>query len=391
MPIHDLVVKDSDLIAATHGRSFWVLDDLTPLRKLTDETTKAAFQLFPPRPTIRFVTNRGFFRQATPGKNYQMSGATILTKTQEKKADGTVVEHFLDAGSNPPDGVLVTYYLKEKPDAPVTLTFLDRDGNEIKTFKSEEKKPEAESRGSIGEPSPTLSPQSCRYLSPCSRASTASPGICATPDAEGIDGFFTAEGNLPGPIAAPGTYQVRLTVGDETQTQAFVIEKDPRVQATQADLDAQFALLCRIRDTINETHGTIKMLRAVRSQAEEWEKRASGEKVNPAISEHIATLKERLAPIEEELIQTQAKVRSDTLNFPVKLNSKLAGVYGAVAGSDAAPTKQETEVFESLASRADTHRATLDEIVARDVAALNTMIRDAQIPAIVPRENAAKG
>ena len=74
--------------------------------------------LFPPRPTTRFVTNRGFFRQATPGKNYQMSGATIFTKTQEKKADGTVVEHFLDAGSNPPDGVLVTYYLKEKPEAP---------------------------------------------------------------------------------------------------------------------------------------------------------------------------------------------------------------------------------------------------------------------------------
>ena len=144
-------------------------------------------------------------------------------------------------------------------------------------------------------------------------------------DAEGIDGFFTAEGKLPGPIASPGTYQVRLTVGDETQTQEFVIEKDPRVTATQADLDAQFALLCRIRDTINETHRTIKTLRAVRSQAEEWEKRASGEKVNPAISEHIAAIKERLAPIEEELIQTQAKVRSDTLNFPVKLNSQTGG------------------------------------------------------------------
>ncbi|MGI8857141.1 MAG: WD40/YVTN/BNR-like repeat-containing protein, partial [Thermomicrobiales bacterium] len=391
VPIHDLIVKDADLIAATHGRSFWVLDDLTPIRQLTDETTKAAFQLFPPRPTIRFVTNRGFFRQATPGKNYQMTGATILTKTQEKKEDGAVVEHFLDAGSNPPDGVLVTYYLKETPGTPVTLTFLDRDGNEIKTFKSEEKKPDARDQKPESEnaqadaQSSVLSPQSLQ------------PGInrftwdMRYADAEGIDGFFTAEGNLPGPIASPGAYQVRLTVGDETQIQEFVIAKDPRVQATQADLDAQFDLLCRIRDTINETHGTIKMLRAVRSQAEEWEKRASGEKVNPAISEHIATLKERLAPVEEELIQTQAKVRSDTLNFPVKLNSKLAAVFGAVAGSDAAPTKQETEVYESLASRAGTHRATVDEIVARDVAALNTMIRDAQIPAIVPRESTTKG
>ncbi len=386
VPIHDLAVKDSDLIAATHGRSFWILDDLTSLRQATDETTKGAFHLFAPRPTVRFVTNRGFFRQATPGKNYQMSGATIFTKTLEKKADDTVVEHFLDAGSNPPDGVLVTYYLKEKPEGPVTLTFLDGAGNEIKTFKSEEKKSEegeqkedAESRKPDTQSS-VLSPQSLQ------------PGInrfvwdMRYADAEGIDGFFTAEGTLPGPIAAPGTYRVRLTVGDEAQEQPFTIEKDPRVRATQADLDAQFALLCRIRDTINETHATIKTLRAVRSQAEEWEKRASGEKVNPAISEHIAALKERLAPIEEDLIQTQAKVRSDTLNFPVKVNSKLAGLYGAVAGADAAPTKQSVAVYESLAGRADAHRATLGEIIDRDVAALNTMIRDAQIPAIVPRE-----
>jgi len=387
VPIHDLVVKDSDLIAATHGRAFWILDDLTPLRAVTDDTTKAAFQLFPPRPTIRYVTNRGFFRQATPGKNYQMTGATILTKTQEQKADGAVVERFLDAGSNPPDGVLVTYFLKEKPDKPVTFTFLDGSGNEIKTFKSEE----AAKTDNVGA---ALEPPSLTTPTPAKNEPKppVEPGVnrftwdMRYPEAEGIDGFFTAEGTLPGPIASPGTYQVRLTVGDETQTQSFVIAQDPRVRATQADLDAQFALLCRIRDKVTETHATIKMLRAVRSQAEEWEKRASGEKVNPAIAEHIATLKERLAPIEEDLIQTQAKVRSDTLNFPVKMNSKLAGVYGAVAGADAAPTKQSVAVFESLADRADAHRTTLNDIVDRDVAALNTMIRDAQIPAIVPRE-----
>ncbi|MHB8644246.1 MAG: WD40/YVTN/BNR-like repeat-containing protein [Thermomicrobiales bacterium] len=392
VPIHDLVVKDSDLIAATHGRAFWVLDDLTPLREMTNETATATVHLFPPRPTIRYITNRGFFRQATPGKNYQMTGATILTKVQEKKADGAVIERYLDAGSNPPDGVLVTYYLNETPDKSVTLTFLDSEGNEIKSFKSDEKKPDAEDQKekAKGERSKT-EPQSS-VLSPQSLL----PGInrfiwdMRYPEAEGIDGFFTAEGTLPGPLASPGTYQVRLTVGDEAQTQSFVIAKDPRVSATQADLDAQFDLLCRIREKINETHATIKTLRAVRAQAEEWEKRAQGEKVNPAIAEHIATLKERLAPIEEELIQTQAKVRSDTLNFPVKLNSKLASVYGAVAGADAAPTKQMTDVFTSLADRTDTHRSTVNQIVDGEVAALNTMIRDAHIPAIVPRD-AGKG
>ncbi len=387
VPIHDLAVKDSDLIAATHGRAFWILDDLTSLRQATDETVKGTFYLFPPRPTVRFVTNRGFFRQATPGKNYQMTGATILTKTQEKKADGSVVEHFLDAGSNPPDGVLVAYYLKEKSEKPVTLTFLDRDGNEIKTYKSEEAAKTDD--GAVREsPSPATIPLKKEEPKvPVEIGVNRFVWDMRYADAEGIDGFFTAEGTLPGPIAAPGMYQVRLTVGDETQMQSFTIEKDPRVSVTQADLDAQFALLCRIRDTINETHATIKTLRAVRAQAEEWEKRASDEKVNPAITEHIAVLKERLAPIEEDLIQTQAKVRSDTLNFPVKVNSKLAGVYGAVAGADAAPTKQSVEVYESLAGRANAHRTTLDAIIERDVAALNTMIRDAHIPAIVPRES----
>ncbi len=387
VPIHDLIIKDSDLIAATHGRSFWVLDDLTPLRQITDETRNGAVTLFPPRPTIRFVTNQGIPRPPAAGKIYHMTGATILTKVQQKRDDGSVIERHLDAGSNPPDGVLVTYYLKEQPDTPITLTFLDRDGNEIKSFRSEE----VDSKDTQ---SSVLSPQS----SPKKDAPKAPEKVGVNrfiwdmryPEAEGVDGFFTPDGTLPGPLASPGTYQVRLTVGDETQTQRFVIEKDPRVQATQADLDAQFALLCRVRDKVTETHATIKTLRAIRAQAEEWEKRTQDEKVNPAISEHISALKERLAPIEEELIQTQAKVRSDTLNFPVKLNTKLAGVYGAVAGADAAPTKQAAEVFASLASRADEHRTAINQIMDGDVAALNTMIRDAQIPAIAPRDPGAK-
>ena len=130
-----------------------------------------------------------------------MSGATIFTKTQEKKADGTVVEHFLDAGSNPPDGVLVTYYLKEKPEVPVTLTFLDRDGNEIKTFKSEEKKPEAG-----GAEARTANCHTRRKTSrkcPPNPASTASLGICATRTPRASTASSRRKGTCPARLPRP--------------------------------------------------------------------------------------------------------------------------------------------------------------------------------------------
>ncbi len=373
VPIHDLVVKDSDLVAATHGRAFWILDDLTPLRHLTNDMAQAAMHLFPPRPTVRYLTNRGFFRQATPGKNHRMTGATILTYRQERQPDGQITERYLDAGENPPDGVLVMYSLKEPPREPVSLAFLDRDGNEIATFTGKAAHEAGEPDKQDDKPPVPVAAGINRFI-----------WDMRYPEAQGVDGYFTAEGKLPGPLAPPGSYQVRLTVGAETQTQPFIIVGDPRIAATQADFDAQFALLTQIRDNISETHDTVRTLRAIRSQAEEWEKRAADEQINPAMGETIAAMKERLAPIEAELLQTQAKTRSDTLNFPVKLNSKLAGIYDAVAVADAAPTQQMVAVYENLAAQADAQRAAVEGIVETDVAALNRMIADARLPAIVP-------
>jgi photosystem II stability/assembly factor-like uncharacterized protein len=395
VPIHDLVVKDSDLITATHGRSFWILDDITPLRNLTADVTEAPMHLFPPRPTVRYFTNRGFFRQATPGKNHRMTGATILTYRHAKKRNGEVVERYLDAGENPPDGVLVAYAFKEAPKERVMLAFLDKDGNEIASFKSNEQRAMSDEDGARDTQDSGLSTQHSKAPKvPAEAGLNRFTWDMRYPEAKGIDGYFTAEGTLAGPQAPPGTYQVRLTVGNETQTQPFEIRADPRIAATQADLDAQFALLMRIRDTINETHDTIRTLRAIRAQAEEWEKRSRDEKINPAIGETVEAMKKSLAPIEEELIQTQAKSRSDTLNFPVKMNSKLAGIYGAVASADAAPTKQMVEVYESLAARSRAQRDALREVVATDVAALNRMIADAHLPAIAPpqaEENSSGG
>src|SRR6266571_4813707 len=142
VPIHDLVVKDDDLVAATHGRSFWILDDISPLRQLSDEVREAAGHLFAPRPFTRFVSSGGFGRAVTPGKNYRYTSAFIVAFRQQEKPSGEKVDKYLDAGQNPPNGVIVHYYLKEKPEGEIKLSFLDADGKEIKVFSSEEKKAE---------------------------------------------------------------------------------------------------------------------------------------------------------------------------------------------------------------------------------------------------------
>src|SRR5205807_1204177 len=137
--IHELVIKDDDLVAATHGRSFWILDDVTPLRQMSEDMQNSEAYLFKPRPATRFMTTFSFSRPASYGKFYRLTGATMATIRRKKKPDGEMEDEYLDAGMNPPDGVIVTYYLKQKPEDEVKLTFLDAGGKEIRTFSSEKK------------------------------------------------------------------------------------------------------------------------------------------------------------------------------------------------------------------------------------------------------------
>ena len=138
MPIHDLIVKDGDLVVATHGRSFWVLDDLTPLREATAATVAAAAHLCPPRPAYRWKLGRGFNdKNPERGRKYlQHAGPVRLTFLQTTDANGQPDRLYLDGGQNPPVGVIVDYFLAEVPDEEITLTFRDRDGLEIRSFTS---------------------------------------------------------------------------------------------------------------------------------------------------------------------------------------------------------------------------------------------------------------
>ena len=386
VPIHDLVIHGSDLVVATHGRAFWILDDITPLRQVVSGMADDAAHLFQPRPTPRFLPGGGFGTDAPGGKNYRMGGAWMMTTRQVEKPGGAKVAKPLDAGENPPVGVIVHYYLKEKPEGEIKLTFLTADGKEIRSFTSEEEE-ETPANGKNGAQTAIDTEEEEKKKEP--RAPKDAGGNrfvwnMRYPDARKVSGYVAAEAALAGPIVPPGTYAVRLTVGDATYTESFEIVPDPRLKTSQEDYQAQFELQFQIWERLSQTHDIIQSVRALRRQVEEWERKTKGQEQAEAVKEAGTRLKEKLTALEEELIQTKAKTRQDTLNHPVKFNAHFAFLGFAVSSTEAAPTRQERELFAELVARLEGYQKQLQEIIDTDVAAFNTHLRDLQVPALVP-------
>lgn len=389
VPIHDLEVKGTDLIAATHGRSIWILDDLSPLhdiaRRMADETARASLYdpaatiLYPPRPAIRYGQGNDFGTTAKVGTSYLMSGSTMLPYHQHKDALGNDDNRLLDAGQNPPYGVLVHYVLPAGNEAAVTLTFLDNKGQEIKSFKpkgtaEEEKKAKEAEESDVRVPVAAGANRflwNMRYPDPKRLVGDVSTAMSA-----GIEGAQ----------APPGDYRVRLTVGDVTQEQPFTIVPDPRSTATSEDFAAQFALQQQISAKITDAHQAISQLRQIRGEVERWEERAKDKPELARLPEMAQELKDKLSAIEDELIQHRAKGRQDTLNYPIKLNAKLAFLAEVVGSGDGPPTQGAREVFTDLAQRVDVQISALTDVLYEDVVSFNALVASFQLPAITPPE-----
>jgi len=392
-PIHDLIVQGTDLIAATHGRSFWILDDVTPLREQTDTSREAAMHLFTPRDFVRLRTYKGYGSDPGPAMSYRMAGTMVVTFRQKKKPNGETEETLINAGENPPDGVIVRYFLKEKPTEPITLIFLDASGNEIRSLKSkkEEAAKPAEGEKKKDEEKVPFVPAEAglnRFVWDTRYA-----------EAKKIPGDTSTEDAVAGPMVVPGEYQVRLTVGDATQTATFRIAKDPRVDVSQRDLEAQRDFLLHLRDKLTETHEAILMLRDVRAQAEGWEKRLTGKQAagsgqpsalmppkghpqSSVLVDAAKALREKAKALEVELIEEKA---DSPLQPPVRLNAKLATLAGFANSADVAPTRQAQEVYTAIAARIDRHLRQVDDLMEADLAAFNRQIRESGIAAITPQ------
>jgi hypothetical protein len=395
VPIHDLIVKDTDLVAATHGRSFWILDDITPLHQLTDSVASADVHLFAPRPAVRWRAYKGHGTKSGPEREvaYRLAGSVGYGYREVKTPTGEKKEKLLDAGENPPGGVIVHYWLKDQPAGDLTLAFLDAGGREIRSFTSrrtpatsaaeaeatsppagggEEPAPpqEASTPSAEDEPRPTKDAGANRFV-----WNLRGPDATKLPDNKGRGG--TAE-MLAAPRVPPGRYQVRITVGGRTVTQPFTVEKDPRIAATDADLAAQYAVAKQAHELLARAHDAVLRLRDARAQADAWSSRTDAAQIKEA----ARALSAKLGAVENELITVRA---DDPRMFPSKLNSKLATVVTLVEYSDAAPTAVLRELAENLALRAEMELSALDRCLATDVPAFNALCRDAGIGAIVPK------
>jgi hypothetical protein len=336
-------------------------------------TSTDGVTLFKPRTTVRWGAARGFNRPPSEGRNYFRSAGLVVSFEGEKNADGGVEQQWLDAGGNPPDGVVIQYYLPDKPEEDIALTIKDGEGNEVRSYSSAKPKDEDyKDKPGLTKPTPIPAKQGANRFVWNFRY----PDATQVPDDAGSMGF--AGGVPTGPKAVPGRYSVELTVGGQTLSQAFEVAGDPRTGASQADYQEQFELATRVRDKLSELHEGVNRMRSVRKQADSWIERLDNEEVTQVGED----LKTKLREVEDILIQWRAKAAQDTLNFPVQINAKLAALISMVLAMEGKPTQQSYDVFNDLAGRVDEQLAKLNTILDEGLPAFNAKVREIGVEAV---------
>ena len=352
-PVWDLVVKDNDLVVATHGRAFWVLDDLGPLRTIDEKLAAAPVHLFSPSPAYRV---RGAFgRQRLPH------------------------------GENPP-GAIIYYHLGSEargPESEVKLSILDAAGNLVRTFSSEPADGEAnpfETSSPVGTdkglnrfswdllyPGPRFIPEHILFMHP--------------PPAPPV-----------GPLALPGQYTVKLEARGQTVTAPLELEPDPSVSAPERELRKQFELQNKMVEALSIVTDAVLDIREAGDQVTALQRRAESLNAD-RVAAAAADLADKLDSIEKALIEPRMQTGGNTsgaggdaFNYPTKLDNKLSVLIGIVANSDRAPTRQSYEAYESLWSRIQTQFDNFDEVVSNEIPALNRLADEQGVPAVVPVE-----
>jgi photosystem II stability/assembly factor-like uncharacterized protein len=368
VPVWDIYVHNDDLVAATHGRSFWILDDLSPLQQYNPGLAKDDVHLYSPRTAVRAEFGSGFGGGGGEVGQNPPSGAVIYywLKTAIKKPEGKKDgEAQADGGSAGAKAV------------PITMEILDSKGQVIRKYP----------------PKPQPSDET-----PSEESDFGRPQARALPIEAGLNRFVWDlqyegssrvphsplwGGNTDGPIALPGNYQVKLTVQGKSYTAPLEIKPDPRVTATQADLEKQFDLRLKIRGRVTQTHDTINQIRDIRAQINALNKRLEGQPQAKAVAEAGKQLDRKMTEVEEVLVQTKAKSNQDVLNYPIRLNNYLVALGGVVESADGGPTQASYDVFNMLSRQLDEQLAKWHEILNTDVPAYDAAVKDQNVPAVI--------
>jgi len=281
-----------------------------------------------------------------------------------------------NVGQNPPSGSVIYYYFKNKPEDEVQLDFLDDKGNLIKSFTSS--RPQPEEGGAFS-----------YFGAGQSETLSVEPGMnrfvwnMRYPDAVRVPGAILWAGTFIGPAAVPGSYHVRLSIGDTVLEQTWEWKKDPRISASQEDLQEQFDFLIEIREKVSEVSSSIIKLRDIKSQINDLVKKLKGSEKHAQIAGPASDLIKKLESVEDVLIQSKSKSGQDPLNYPIMLDNKLAALTYVVSSADARPTDQSYKVFNYLKDQADEEMKKLAEIIRTDVAAFNDLVEELGIPAVL--------
>jgi len=371
VPIYDLVIKDVEMVVATHGRSIWILDDLTPLHQLYDRLRDKASKrrvnsgavLFQPRATVRLRIAGGYAGVAAqanvsrgpawPGMvNYARTGASIFRVLPVPRPEGGHDILSLDSGQNPPNGVVVNYYLPDPPPPEVTLTFLDGKGRELRRFDR------LPAKVGIN-----------RFV--WNRRLSGAPNVLAR-DLEPLS-------RNDGPMVVPGRYGVRLAIGEHGQTQSFDILPDPRVKTGARDLEAQFVFLNAILAKLVRVNVTINEVDALLEQVANLSRRTKARLRSAAVHKASSRLHQELADIRGALIDVNC---AQAQLWGARLHEKLNALFDTVDSGDFAPAQQTREVFAVLSSQFDGLLARWRNAREQLLPALERAVAKAKLPVI---------
>jgi photosystem II stability/assembly factor-like uncharacterized protein len=351
-PITDLAVKEKDLVAATQGRGYWILDDLTVLHQAGDDVNEKPAHLYAPRPAIRLTAGG---RADNPG----------------------------DAGTNPLVGAVFHYALAEEYDesTEISLSIYEERGSD--PIWSWTRKPatqdEEDSSGGPNDP-------------PDTAVLTAEKGLnrfawdLRYPGMERFDNLIMWADMRQGPKAVPGEYRAVLTVGDIEEEVSFAVVADPRSTSSPADYRAQFEFIVETRDLLSQAHVEIRKVRQLRTQLDglkiRLEADAASDQAMAELIEEIDLLVETITPIEESIYQTQNESRQDPLNYPIRLNNKLTSLMRTVDTGDARPTDGAIAVREELGAAIESELEQMEAVWDEHLPALNSQIQSMGIELI---------
>lgn len=402
-PVWDLIQHNNDLVVATHGRSFWILDDLSPLRQYKPELASDDVHLYTPNVANHTQFGGGFFGGPFVGQNppqgaviyYSLknslkpadkkpaANAAASSTTQEKSPQPEKAAESKEPGQSQTAGVPAPAKPESagenadaKKEPPITLEILDSKGQVVRKYPAK-RQPGDDGGDDEG------------FGRPREQGLPADAGLnrfvwdMRYEGASKVPRSPLWAGGTDGPEALPGTYQVRLTVQGKSYTSPLEIKPDQRLKVTQQDLQKQFDLLIKIRERVTQTHDAVNQIRDIRAQITALNKRLEGQSQAKAVADAGKQLDKKMTEVEEVLIQTKAKSSQDVLNYPIRLNNYLVALGGVVESSDSAPTQASLDVYEMLSKQVDEQMAKWKQIVTTDVPAYNDAVKKADIPAIV--------